>query len=308
MFTAILTNAIKNWADTAELNFKIIGYGWDVPLHNVKAEVIFAKPVKGLKAWAHGDLNSYIDVLPRQGKIVLTDKKMADHQDIEVHALFPTSVTELNESSDYRRQDVLDEEKQLADEANRTRHIAEFKSFFAWGISAFFSIWGIYALIRKKKKGAFPKKESELKRNYEIPAVDPVMALVLDKGREFAFPTNDKKFPAFTAYLMYLAGKHKLKIEPFEQGKLHKTTYYWITLLDSSLLNRQQLLGYLFRRIGDGKSFTTYDLKHNSEARHLYDIYLRWLDAGETRAEREGYFDKKCLMINSFFRSLMALP
>ena len=88
-----ITNAIKNWQDTAELNFKIIGNGWETDLDHVEAEVVFPSKVSMLKAWAHGDLSGRIQVLPDKGRIIMTADNVAGNTGIEVHAIFPTSVT-----------------------------------------------------------------------------------------------------------------------------------------------------------------------------------------------------------------------
>lgn len=53
-YSYLIHRAITNYLDTAELNFKIVGNGWDTDLDHVRAEVIFPGAVKGLKAWAHG--------------------------------------------------------------------------------------------------------------------------------------------------------------------------------------------------------------------------------------------------------------
>ncbi len=43
IYTYEITNAIINWKDTAELNFKIIGDGWDTDLDNVRVGIFFPK-------------------------------------------------------------------------------------------------------------------------------------------------------------------------------------------------------------------------------------------------------------------------
>lgn len=55
----ILSGLIMNYQDTAELNWKILGAGWDVRLHNVKVTLQLPKPVADLQAWTHGPLTGY---------------------------------------------------------------------------------------------------------------------------------------------------------------------------------------------------------------------------------------------------------
>lgn len=63
-YSYTITNAIINWRDTAELNFKIIGNGWDTDLDHVNVKINFNNnhSVKNLKAWAHGQSSGYINV------------------------------------------------------------------------------------------------------------------------------------------------------------------------------------------------------------------------------------------------------
>lgn len=35
----VLNNAVINWKDTAELNFKVIGDGWETELNNIKVTI-----------------------------------------------------------------------------------------------------------------------------------------------------------------------------------------------------------------------------------------------------------------------------
>lgn len=68
----VLSGLITNYQDTAELNWKILGAGWDVRLHNVKVTLQLPKPVADLQAWTHGPLTGYTDVERAQGKVTLT--------------------------------------------------------------------------------------------------------------------------------------------------------------------------------------------------------------------------------------------
>lgn len=70
IYTYEITNAIINWKDTAELNFKIIGDGWDTDLDNVRVGIFFPSSVKDLKAWAHGDLSGQITVNPEKAVLL----------------------------------------------------------------------------------------------------------------------------------------------------------------------------------------------------------------------------------------------
>lgn len=222
IYTYDITNAIINWKDTAELNFKIIGNGWDTDLHNVRAEVIFPGPVKGLKAWAHGNLSGRINVNAQKGNIVMTASNINGDEGIEVHSIFPTSVTAQNKNIRHQnhKKYVLDQEARLAREANEKRQRSKIISVVILIFSALFSILVIIKNLLLKKVGVKPKKEKQLPRNYDIPSISPVTAEILDKGD---YPSSQ----AVTAYLMELIVQKKLEIESFKkEGKNILSNFY----------------------------------------------------------------------------------
>lgn len=278
-----ILNAITNYKDTAELNFKIIGNGWDTDIDQAKATVIFPGKVKDLKAWAHGPLNGQTQVLPNQGKIIMTVDNLPGDTGVEVHSIFPTSVTSANMNfiNQNKKAAIEKQEANLATEANRRR---QRNNYINWGLLAVAVISSISVIIVgffSKKVGYWPRKWSDLAHNYEIPAVSPVAAQILDEADK-----PDTK--AFTAYLMQLAGKHKIKIEDYQSG-MRKKTNYRITLVDASLL-QDDLLNFLFKKVGDGESFTTKDLRKYT-SRKLGKRYEKWRDRQFELVEDAGYID-----------------
>lgn len=253
IYTYEITNAIINWKDTAELNFKIIGDGWDTDLDNVRVGIFFPSSVKDLKAWAHGDLSGQITVNPEKGSIIMTAANVSGNEGIEVHSLFPTAVTSQNKNirDQNHKKYVLNQEAKFAHEANERRQRSRMLGLGALVLSGLFSLSIIIRSFTLKKSGVKPKKEKQLPRNYDVPTVSPVMAEILD--------LDDKPSSrSLTAYLMELAVKKRIEIEPI---KVRRKTYYKISLIDKDLMGEVPLMRYLFNKVGDGKSFTTYELK-----------------------------------------------
>lgn len=291
-----ILHLITNYQDTAELNFKIIGNGWDADLYHVRATVIFPGSVKGLKAWAHGPLDGYTQVLPRQGKIIMTADDVAGDSGVEVHALFPTSVTAINTNvvKENRKKAIEKQEAQLANEANRKRRN---RSYVNWTVVAISLVSGLFVVIKglfNKKAGFKPKKTKELSHNYDIPDVNPVGAQILDN---VALP-NTK---AFTAYLMQLAGQHKVKIEEYHTKHLKKT-HYQISLVDKSIL-ADELIYFLFKQVGDGNSFTTNSLKKYA-SKKLGQKFDEWCNKQYDAVTAAGYLDDKIERQRSHYRKL----
>src|SRR5699024_10541962 len=122
----------------------------------------------------------------------------------------------------------------------------------------------------------------QLARNYEIPSVSPVMAEILDTGDE---PSSR----SLTASLMELAVQKKIKIYPI---KIRKRTYYKISLIDKNIIKNKPLLNYLFDKVGDSKSFTTYELKKHYSSK-LGKKFNKWQEQEMQKATRAGFFDEK---------------
>lgn len=285
-----ITNAIINWADTAELNFKIIGDGWDRDLDHVKAvvEVNNGQKVHSLNAWAHGQLSGYTDVNHNKGLITMTADDVPGDEGIEVHAIFPKSITALNTNTRNKKhkQFVLKQEAQFAREANERRRRKKMLDntivVVAAIVASLLSIFIVIKSFRIKQIGVKPKKTKELAHNYDIPDVTPVQARILDRNDE---PDS----VAFTAYLTYLAGKKRIAISKLN-SKFRSN--YEIKLLDPKVKEENPVLKYIFNKIGDGESFTTKKLRKNHSSK-LGKTFDKWSDAQYDKVEDKGYLDPK---------------
>ena len=284
IYTYEITNAIINWKDTAELNFKIIGDGWDTDLDNVRVGIFFPGPVKDLKAWAHGDLSGQITVNPEKGNIIMTAANVSGNEGIEVHSLFPTAVTSQNKNirDQNHKKYVLNQEAKFAREANERRQRSRIFGLGALALSGLFSLFIIIKSFTLKKSGVKPKKEKQLPRNYDLPRVSPVMAEILDID-------NKPSSRSLTAYLMELAVQKRIEIDPV---KVRRKTYYKISLTDKDLKDEVPLIRYLFNKVGDGKSFTTYELKNHRSSK-LSKIFASWQKQKKQEAVSAGFLDKQ---------------
>lgn len=292
-----ISNAITNYRDVAELNFKIIGNGWDTDIDHAQAIVIFPSAVSNLKAWAHGPLNGQTQVLPKQGKIIMTADDVPGDVGIEVHTIFPTSVTSHNKNfiNQNKKKIIEKQEAKLAIEANEKRKRKSYFSFGALLISIISGIFVIFKGLFSKNTGSKIKKWRELSHNYEIPDVSPVAAQILDQA-------NKPDVKAFTAYLMQLAGQHKIKIEEYKTKRLKKTAYR-INLIDNSIL-KDELLDFIFKQVGNGESFTTIDLK-NYVSRKLGKHFEKWREKQYQDVENQGYLDEAIIQNKNHVRMLM---
>lgn len=102
VFEYTLKSLIVNYSDTAELNRKILGSGTNEEM-SVDLTVILPGKVErkeDFRAWLYGDPNGEIslDLSGPQSKIQVQVPNQAANQFLEVHAIFPTSLTPNNKN------------------------------------------------------------------------------------------------------------------------------------------------------------------------------------------------------------------
>lgn len=293
-----ITNAITNYHDIAELNYMIIGNGWDTSLDNVKASVIFPGPVKNLQAWAHGPLNGHIVVKPNKGKIVVTARNLDGHTGIEIHAIFPLKVTSKNKKvvKKNHRQTVLRQEAVLARRASVMRLTKIRTSVLLLLLFLFTGLLGIVLGFSVKKQGFKAKKMKKLVFNYAIPNVDPVTAQILDK-------TSKPDSRAFTAYIMQLAGKNRIKIEDYQEGR---KTNYRLTVVDSSVLAENKLVETMFTDVGDQNTVTTKQLREY-KGKVLGEEYVTWTQDQYGLVQNTGLLDEKLIQKQTAYFEIIIL-
>ncbi|MGR6688148.1 DUF2207 domain-containing protein [Furfurilactobacillus rossiae] len=85
-----LHGVVTNYADTARLNWKVIGQGWDVALNNVHITIkLPAQPVNDLQAWVHGPLNGKTTVKKAAGRVNITVPSIPANQFVETGTVIP---------------------------------------------------------------------------------------------------------------------------------------------------------------------------------------------------------------------------
>ena len=120
-----LQNLVTNYADTAELNRKLIGDGVD-SVTNVNAKVILPGKVDdadSFKAWAHGAPQGRVELGEENGRstVTLTVRDNPSNRFVEVHTIFPTSLTPTNTN-------VVNENKKTAIEQAEANQVAKDKA------------------------------------------------------------------------------------------------------------------------------------------------------------------------------------
>ena len=270
---------ITNYRDTAELNWKVIGRGWENPLSDVQITInLPSRPVPDLKAYGHGDLSGETKVDRNRGRVVMTIEHNPARTFVETHLLFPTSVTPdcLNVKNIIYKEEAERKERELAKIANEKRRKERFFSYLAFGAVFVLSLAiPVTALVGP---GERTKKLKNYVRSYEIPKMPPEQAYVLDKGEQPNART-------YTAHLMDLAGQKRVLITPVEKRD------WKISKKQRKDFNAGDLDEFLFEKVGDGQSYTMKQLKkygkdhENSE--RLYDKFESWCSHTEIRVNTD---------------------
>lgn len=293
-----ITNVITNWQDTAEMNWKIIGSGWDVPLNNIKITIQLPQsPVKQLQAWTHASTNGYTQVQRQQGRVIITAKKNPENSFIESHLLFPTSVTSANllTKSAKRKQTVQNQEAAWAKRANQQRKQRQLVRMIVFGV--LFGLGWIIILIvlwlmtkAKSHHQAWPRSTRQAVHSFEVPDLSAPVVQSLLSNR-----LPDSK--ALSAALVELAAQRKIRIEEqTNKLKFKQKSDYRITLLDPQLLKKADIWYQLFNTIGNGKYFNLQQLKQASKSptnsKRLQAAFKKWQKAQQKIAIEQNSVDQ----------------
>ena len=278
-----ISGAVDSYEDASELNFKIVGDGWDKEISNVTAVVRFkGKNLSLLKGWAHVNADGHLTIDKEKGLVKAEVATLPENTFLELHLLFPNSLVSQNKKrhSGEIAAKVVDQEKALAKEtaAKKSRH----NVYELIGL-AFFALSPLLYLpvfIKSRKSGSPVKAKKEIGHNFEIPAFSPTTAQIL----------VTKKAPdgkALAGEIALRAGRGEITITPGKKGKnftYAKTSKY---KGDLPLLNR------LFQKVGNGSSFSNKDLKQNKGSQGITSRYKNWQKASQKALIKEGYTDQK---------------
>jgi len=248
-----LRGVITNYRDTAQLNWRLVGGGWDVPLGGVKLTVqLPATQVKQLQAWTHGPLDGHTQVDRAAGKVTMTVASNPANSFIESHLLFPTSVTATNTNRVNRNHKVAAQKQEAQQAADANQHRRSQKRLVYGGyvgliVALVATLAGSWWWLRRHPANVYPHP-IPVDHFFDVPRVSPALAESLV---DFHFPNTD----ALTGDIMLAAGRHQLKIETVQDGR-HETVRLTKTGdVDNYFLQK------CFVRLGANDSFTLRELK-----------------------------------------------
>ena len=201
---------------------------------------------------------------------------------LELHLLFPNSLVSQNKKqhSGEIAAKVVDQEKELAKEtaAKKSRH--NVYELIGLALFALSPLLYLPVFIKSRKSGSPVKSKKEIGHNFEIPAFSPTTAQIL-------VTKKDPDGKALAGEIALRAGRGEITIKAGKKGKnftYAKTSKY---KGDLPLLNR------LFKKVGNGQSFSNKDLKQYGNSQGITSSYENWQEASQKTLIKEGYIDQK---------------
>lgn len=146
--------AAKRWEDTGELYWKLLGDDTEIETRDFSATIAVdgVTSKTDVRAWAHGPLTGSVTIAP-DGTVNLVAPLVPPRTFVEVRETFPADVLSAAEvAGGPKLEQILREEQQAADDANRKRVGARLLVGVWIGIPAVLSLlalgFGIWAFVR----------------------------------------------------------------------------------------------------------------------------------------------------------------
>ena len=297
-FVYTLPDAINVYNDVAQLNRKMVGQDWEKNIDhiNVTIKVPVSKNYDNSKilVFGHGPLTGEVTKVENTVVYKLDDYYSGDF--LEAHILMePEIFSEFNESKiihENKKQELLDMEKRLADEANAERERAE--KMYTFG-KYLFALGGVILgfiefLILKTKKSIIKGYEREIpfgKYSREIPNLSPaaVGSIITKKIDE-----NE-----ILATILDLIRKKMLSLETI--GDHNFLTLIGDTNTDKLTEAEQIILDIYINDFGDGKVLDLDTLKSSLKKlpKGVEKKFRKWVRIIEKVPSQEGFKDIRLL-------------
>lgn len=272
-----ITKAITTYDDASELNFKIIGDGWDQEISKVTASVVFQKPnLSFLKGWVHTNTSGNLEVNKEKGQVTATVAKLPENTFLEMHILFPNSLTAKNtkKKSGEIMAKTVEQEKQLAKETAAKQKQKKRLEKIGLVVLSLLPLLGLPIFFKAKNQGAVVRSKKEIGHNYEIPPYSPAVAQSLVTG-------DDPDAKALAGELALKAGHKEITIEPLNKGKDFRYTK------TDKYQGNVKLINQLFKGAGDGTTFTSKGLKNYGKKGKLEKKVKAWQEVCEDQIKKQ---------------------
>ena len=295
-FVYTLPDAVYVYNDVAQFNRKMVGKNWEQNIDSVN--VIVKVPVSEnydnskILVFGHGPLTG--EVTKEENTVFYRLDGYYSGDFLEAHILMePEIFSEFDESKiiyENKKQELLDMEKILADEANAERERAKKMNLLGY---CFLAIGGailgvISFIILKIKKSIIKGYEREIpfgKYSREIPTLSPAVV-----GSIITRKIDENEI---LATILDLIRKKILSLETV--GNRNLLTLIEDTNTDSLTEAEQIIIDIYIKDFGDGKSLDLDNLKSTLKKvpKEVEKKFRRWVKIIEKAPSQEGFRDIK---------------
>lgn len=318
-FQYVLKDVAEKYNDVGVFNRRLIGDAWEVPLNNIDITITIPEGAtrEELRVFAHGPLTGVSTIVDERTFHFTVPS--VNGQFVETRVVFPRTLipASTNVFNTDELENILREEQQLADEANRQREeaqkVLEREERLRRMRSAANPVFGFLAALglggtvfagmkfKKERKAEF---EGEYYRELPGDYTPAVMTYLLTKGKV--------KDDDIMATLLDLARKRVIQLQPttYQAGRLFKKQEdtYEISWLDKSRLDSGEGTGktaairkherflaeWFIDQIGNGESLILSELellvKKRTQALQFQKDYEYFKKLVKDAGEAEGFF------------------
>lgn len=306
-------NAVKVHKDVAEFYRQFVGDENEQEIEAVSIALKLPEGAKGyekekdIRIWGHGPLNGEVKFGEDADQVAWTVNGLPAHTFLESRVTMPTALFPKAPKSVLTRTtalpEVLKEEEEWADKANRQRKLAkaEVGGAFAFPVGALAAVFLLWRKFGRKHPVTF---DGDYYRELPASYSPAELSLLWDKGK---IEARD-----ITATILDLARRKFLRIdqEMVEEKKLFrikKEETYRITFLEppqaealrkpeDAVLraHEKELLDYLRKKVAGGKDhFYLEELEEYAEdnSEKFYEFWQEWTTGLSVRGDELNFFD-----------------
>ncbi len=294
----VARGAAKRWADTSEVYWQFVGDEAQIESEDVKVTVHLPDGVarEQVQAWAHGPLWGEVTIAP-DATVVMAVSPLPAATFVEGRILFPAAALPgAPQAGGARKQTVLDEEQQRADEANRERREARIRVIL-WGILGFGVplLALIVVLWLYVRHGREPRTQFQAEYLRDVPEPDLPPALA-----SFIWHMGGLRRDDVVATLLDLVNRKIIDLErvTVRERKLFgedETGTYKLTLREERMTalspEERDLVTFLFYDIAGNDTLVLSELKDlaKDKREEFAKGYGEWQEGVKEDAGRRGY-------------------
>ncbi|WP_190318906.1 DUF2207 domain-containing protein [Paucilactobacillus nenjiangensis] len=255
-----LSSVAKKYSDTGEVNWKMIGSNWDVPIEQVKLTVKLPSQSGSVRAWKHSSADPIQKLVVHDGVIKARASNVNNF--VEIHTLFNRQALAAAPSKNQARlKSALDVEKQITQRTNTRSMLKHADVVIAIVMTIVFVGLTIRAWL---KNGALVRRNKTLEKShrFDLPTLTPTLAAaVYSYDQNSSGMTND----VLSTYLMEAQQTGQIEIEqivPLKHPKRAKKQKDFVIRAEPDA-EIDLYVRRLIDLIGNGHQVSTEDIKES---------------------------------------------